>query len=287
MITEKSSQLQLVEGEGWKRANPDKSSQFQLVAEEGWKRGLGNLMRGELSSWFKSSRWLKQLALWVGAVNLMMLIMALAGNGESGNGPNFLFMYGIFGGMFVAFGVMIVMQRAIVGEKRQGTAAWVMSKPVTRSAFVVSRLLGNSLGILVTSTIIPALLVYVTAGLLTPLGWLPPLGYLAGVAMYTLHGLFWLTLTLMMGVFFESTGGVIAVPVALYFALWTGPSLLPVLWKVNPLTVVFGESEFKQSIAASLMAGDPVTNWIPAIVTAVLCVVFVAVSLWRFNRQEF
>ncbi len=285
MITEKSSQYPLVEEEGWKRMNPDKSGQFQLVAETGWKRGLGNLLRGELSSWFESSRWLKQLALWVGIVNSMMLIMALASNG--GDGPNFLFMYGIFGGMFVAFGVMIVMQRAIVGEKRQGTAAWVMSKPVTRSAFVVSRLLGNALGILVTSTIIPAVLVYVTAGLLTPLGWLPPLGYLAGMAMYTLHVLFWLTLTLMMGVFFESTGGVIAVPTALYFALWTLPSLLPDLWKINPLVLTFGESEFKQSIAASLMAGDPVTNWIPAILTAVLCVVFVAVSLWRFNRQEF
>ncbi len=285
MITEKASQFQPIEEEGWKAMNPDKSSQFQLVTEAGWKRGLGNLLHGELSSWFESSRWLKQLALWVGIVNSMMLIMALASNG--GDGPNFLFMYGIFGGMFVAFGVMIVMQRAIVGEKRQGTAAWVMSKPVTRSAFVISRLLGNALGILVTSTIIPAVLVYVTAGLLTPLGWLPPLGYLAGMAMYTLHVLFWITLTLMTGVFFESTGGVIAVPVALYFGLWTLPSLLPDLWKVNPLVLTFGESEFKQSIAASLMAGDPVANWIPAIITAVLCVVFLVVSLWRFNRQEF
>ncbi len=285
MITEKSSQFQRVEEEGWKRMSAEKSSQFQLVEEKGWRRGLGNLMRGELSSWFESSRWLKQLALWVGIVNLMMLIMALASKG--GDGPNFLFMYGIFGGMFVAFGVMIVMQRAIVGEKRQGTAAWVMSKPVTRSAFVISRLFGNALGILVTSTIIPAVLVYLTAGLLTPLGWLPPLGFLAGIAMYTLHVLFWLTLTLMMGVFFESTGVVIAVPITLFFTLWFLPDILPDLWKVNPLMLTFGESEFKQSIAASLMAGAPVANWIPAIVTAILCAAFIAISLWRFNRQEF
>ncbi len=287
MITEKSSQIQLVEQEGWKRLNPDKSSQFQLVQEEGWKRGLGNLLRGELSRWFASSRWWKQLVLWIGAVNLMMLIMAFAAQEEGGKGPNFLFMYGIFGGVFVAFGVMIVMQRAIVGEKREGTAAWVLSKPVTRSAFVMSRLIGNTLGILLTSTIIPGVLVYITAGLLTPLGWLPPLGYLAGMAMYVLHVLFWLTLTLMMGVFFQSTGGVIAVPVALYFALWFLPGILPFLWKVYPLVLTIGESESAPSIAAALMTGAPVSNWLPAILTAVLCVVFVAVSLWRFNRQEF
>lgn len=100
----------------------EKSIQFQLVEERGWKRGLGNLLRGELSSWFKSSRWLKQLVLWMFLVNLMMLFMAIASKGDGGGGPDFLFMYGIFGGMFVAFGVMIVMQRAIVGEKREGTA---------------------------------------------------------------------------------------------------------------------------------------------------------------------
>ena len=32
---------------------------FDMVAERGWRRGLGNLLQGELSSWFKSSRWLK------------------------------------------------------------------------------------------------------------------------------------------------------------------------------------------------------------------------------------
>ncbi len=282
-----SNQLQLVKDEGWKRINADKSSQFQLVDEKGWRRGLGNLLHGELSSWFKSSRWVKQLVLWISIVNLMMFIMAMAGRDVPGKGPDFLFMYGIFGGMFVAPGVMIVMQRAIVGEKREGTAAWVLSKPVTRSAFVVSRMIGNSLGILVTSTIIPGLLVYVTAGLLTPLGWLPPLGYLAGLAMYVLHAFFWLTLTLMMGVFFESTGVVIAVPIGLFFALWTLPSLLPVLWKVDPLMLTFGESEAAPSIATALMAGTAVTNWLPVIVTVVLSVVFVAVSLWRFNRQEF
>ncbi len=260
---------------------------FQTVAERGWNRGLGNLWQGEISKWFRSSKWLKHLALWLVIVNLMMLFMAFAAQEEGGEGPEFLFMFGIFGGMFVAFGVMIIMQRAIVGEKREGTAAWVLSKPVTRSAFVVSRLLGNSLGILVSSTFIPAILLYITAGLLTPLGWMPPLGFTAGVLIFALHLFFWLTLTLMLGTFFESTAGVIAVPMALYFALWFIPGLVPIIKEVNPHVLTFADPETMQSIGASLMGGTPVASWLPAITTGVLCVVFIAVSIWRFNRQEF
>ena len=260
---------------------------FDMVDERGWRRGLGNLWQGEFSSWFKSSRWLKHLITWILIVNGMMLIMAFASKDPGEGAPDFLFMYGIFGGMFVAFGVMIVMQRAIVGEKREGTAAWVLSKPVTRTAFVVSRLLGNAIGIVVTTTLIPGVLVYVTAGLLTDLGWLPPLGFLAGVLAYALHIFFWLTLTLMMGTFFESSGGVIAVPIALYFALWFAPGLMPFLYDVNPLVLTFAEPTVMDAIGYSLMEGSPVATWVPAIVTAVLCVVFIAVAIWRFNRQEF
>jgi len=260
---------------------------FEPVSETGWRRGFGNLWQGEFSSWFKSSRWLKQLLMWVLIVNGMMVIMGFATQGEGEGAPDFLFMYGIFGSMFVAFGVMIVMQRAIVGEMKDGTAAWLLSKPVTHTAFIVSRLAGNALGIIVTSTLIPGVLVYVTAGLLTDLGWLPPLGFLAGLLAFVLHVFFWLTLTLMMGTFFESSGGVIAVPIALYFALWFAPGLMPFLYDVNPLVLTFAEPTVMDAIGYSLMEGSPVATWVPAIVTAVLCVVFIAVSIWRFNRQEF
>jgi len=196
--------------------------QFQMVEERGWRRGLGNLLQGELSSWFKSSRWWKQLIVWLVIVNMFMVIFVYAASEEAKNpvegpGMDLLMMYGIFGGMFVAIGAMIIVQGAFVGEKRSGTAAWVLSKPVTRSAFVVSRLVGNTIGVLVTSVLIPGVLVYVTLGAISDLGWLPPLDFLAGLGAIALSTLFWLTLTLMAGTFFESTGGVIGVPMVVFF----------------------------------------------------------------------
>ena len=268
------------------------SVQLQMVDEQGWRRGLGNLLQGELSSWFKSTRWLKHLIVWLVIVNMFMVIFVYAASEEAKNpvegpGMDLLMMYGIFGGMFVAIGAMIIVQGAIVGEKRSGTAAWVLSKPVTRTAFVVSRLLGNTIGVLVTSVLVPGVIVYVTLGAISELGWLPPLDFLAGLGAIALSTFFWLTLTLMAGTFFDSTGGVIAVPMVVFFAMWFVPSVLTFLIHVSPVILFVGPGDVYPAVSVSLMSGEAPFSWIPVIATAIFSIVFIAVAIWRFNQQEF
>ena len=41
------------------------------------------------------------------------------------------------------------------------------------------------------------------------------------------------------------------------------------------------------SLATSFMLGEPPFSWLPLIATVVFCAVFIAVAIWRFNRQEF
>jgi len=196
-------------------------------------------------------------------------------------------LYGVFGGMFVAFGVMIMMQRVIVGEKRSGTAAWVLSKPVTRTAFVVSRLVGNTLGIMLTAVLIPGAVAYLTIGLLTPLGWLSPLNYLAGMVVISLSAFFWLSLTLMVGTFFEASGGVIAIPMGLYFAMWMLPSVITPLMYISPVILTVGPEGDFQGVSMALMNGQAPFSWIPVISAVIFSAIFIAVAIRRFNRQEF
>jgi len=259
--------------------------QFQMVEERGWRRGLGNLLQGEFSSWFKSSRWWKHLIMWLVVVNVFMVIFVYAATQDEN--MDLLMMYGIFGGMFVALGAMIIVQGTFVGEKRSGTAAWVLSKPVTRTAFVVSRLVGNTIGVLVTAVVVPGVLVYVTLGVISDLGWLPPLYFLAGMGVIALSTFFWLTLTLMAGTFFESTAGVIAVPLVVFFAMWFLPSLLTFLTHVSPVILFVGPGDPFPGVSASLMSGQAPFSWIPVIATAIFSIVFIAVAIWRFNQQEF
>jgi ABC-2 type transport system permease protein len=266
------------------------SSRFQLVNERGWRRGLGNLLRGEYSAWFKSSKWWKQLIMWVLIINGMMGIMIYAAADaakDGGDGPPVLFMYGIFGGMFVAFGVMIIMQRVLVREKSSGTAAWVLSKPVTRTAFVVSRLVVNSIAILLTSVIVPGLFFYLTLGLLSDIGWLSPIGFAAAILTVALHTFYWIAFVLMMGTLLESTGSVIGVSMVIFFAFWYGPGLIPALIYISPLLLTFSPSPDQfNSLPGSFMTGEPVFSWLPLIATVVSCAIFIAVAIWRFNRQE-
>src|SRR5512134_1298302 len=267
------------------------SGQFQLVEEKGWRRGLGNLLQGEYSAWFRSSRWWKHLLMWFAIINGMMgmMIYATARAAKDGNaGPPMFFMYGLFGGMFVAIGVMIIMQRVLVGEKHSGTAAWVLSKPVTRTAFVVSRLVVNSIAILLTSVIVPGMIFYLTLGLFSDFGWLSPFGFLAALLMISLHTFFWIALVLMMGTLFEFSGGVIAVPMALYFIFWMGTGMVPGLIYISPLLLTFSpEPEQMNALPISLITGKPVFSWLPMISTIVFCVIFIVVAIRRFNRQEF
>lgn len=275
-----------------------KSSQFQMVDERGWRRGMGNLLSGELSSWFKTTRWLKQILLWFLIVNLILFFTTIGladatkealAAGEPIPAVDTPMLYGVFGGMFVAFGVMVMMQRVIIGEKRDGTAAWVLSKPVTRTAFVVSRLVGNMLGILLTAVLVPGVIAYLTIGIFTPLGWLPPLNFLAGLAVVALSAFFWLTLTLMMGTIYEKSAGVIAIPMGLFFAMWLVPSILTPLMYITPviLTVGPGDSDGFQGVSTSLMMGESPFSWIPVISAVIFSAIFITVAIRRFNRQEF
>ena len=265
------------------------SDQFQLVKEKGWRRGLGNMSQGEYSAWFKSSRWWKQLIIWFAIINGMMgmMIYATARAAKDGNaGPPMFFMYGLFGGMCVAIGVMIIMQRVIVGEKRSGTAAWVLSKPVTRTAFVVSRLVVNSIAILLTAVIVPGAIFYITLGLFSDLGWFAPLGFLAALLVIALHTFYWIALVLMMGTLSESSSVVMAVPMALYFIFWLGAGTIPGLIYISPLLLTFGPDQM-YALSVSFMMGEPVSSWLPLVSTVVFSVIFIAVAIWRFNRQEF
>lgn len=263
---------------------------FDTVDERGWRRGFGNLMKGQLSGWFQSSRWWRHGLIWLAVINLLLLVAIIGLKKDATDAVvnrEAVGLYGIFGGMFVAFGVMITMQGAIVGEKKFGTAAWVLSKPVTRTSFVVSRLLGNTLGILATAVLLPGLVAYVTVGILTPGGWLSPLNFLAGMAVLAVSMFFWLTLTLVSGTFFDSIGGVIAVPLATYIAIWNLPGFIPPLVYISPVILTIQAGDDMPALAESLLNGEAPFSWIPLIAALLLSAVFAGVAIWRFNRQEF
>ena len=252
-----------------------------------WRRGLAPLLRREMVNWWGTRRWIVQTVIWVAvragllAVGLYVLPAMAAADGATLSpaegleaGRQMFFGLGVLG---LSIGAIVLLQDAIIEEKTTGTAEWVLSKPASRTAYVLAKLLPNLLGMAVTMILIPSLVGY--AMLRSYGAEFTPAGFLGSEGIVALHLLFYVMLTLMLGVLFSSRPPLLAVALGSLF----GGSLLPVAaivqftpWRLADMVVLPVMAMPLPSIATTMMVS-----------TAAWSVVFVAVAIWRFNRQEF
>ncbi len=260
------------------------NSDFEMVSEQGWRRGLGNLLDNELSRWWKTRMWWVECLIWGGVIGFM-LGAVLFGT------PDFkledgLMIYAVFAGIFPAVAIIIIMQGALVGEKRDGTAAWVMSKPAARPAFILSKLIANGLGVLATMVVVPGLVAWSIFYIRMQVP-LDPLRFLAAMGVIFISQLFYLSLTLMLGSLFNNRGSVIGIGLAFLFLQQYLVGMLPVLRYLIPWTLVVPLNNETNAIVPALLSGQPPYSYIPLVAVLLECLLFVLVAVWRFNREEF
>ncbi len=252
------------------------------VSQRAWLGGFGNMLAKELGQWWKTKLWWVQTLIWVLLLNGVSTIVALTGSGTPQEVlqelvQTFLPMCVVT----VGIGTVITAQGAIVGEKELGTAAWVMSKPASRAAFILAKIVAYTFGFWVTAIIIPATIFFVEMRQLiaAPLDLQP---FLGGIAVAALSQLFYLTLTIMLGTLFSSRGPIAGIGIAF---IMTGTLLKGMI----PLSVsIFTPWLFWDlSSAIALKMPLPSVWFVPIVATSVWIVVMTAVALWRFEREEF
>jgi len=259
---------------------------------KGWRTGLPNMLRKESRPWWASCRQFLRSLLWTIAVNgvvlLVMFVLVPAAEKVAGaaglprlerlaTGTDTLFKIGL---LALAFRTIVLVQDEILGERQLGVTEWLLSKPLARSAYVLAKLLANSLGVLV-----------ILVGLQGVVGWgalslikgepfpLPP--YLAAMAGTAVHTLFYLALTLMMGVLTSSRRSLLGASLGfllagVLLAGFLGKGVLATPWGMSAAVT-----------GAALGMALPIPVWVPICVTAALSAAFVAVALVRFERLEF
>jgi ABC-2 type transport system permease protein len=258
---------------------------FEMVSERGWLRGWSNMLRSALARWFKTRTWWVQCLIWGGLIGGMIAAIALAPN--SPPAEELLILFTVFVGLFPAVGIVIIMQDALVGEKREGTAAWVLSKPVTRSVFVLSKVAANSIGVILTMIIVPSIIGYAIL-YLTKHYTINPFNLLLVMGVIFCSHFFFLSLTLMLGTFFSSRGPVIGIPLAILFFQQNLIGLFPILRFVLPWNLVVSSGN-GTTLTLALMMGQPIQSEYLTILAFIVAesIIFVLVGLWRFNREEF
>ena len=252
------------------------------VRESARLGGFGNMFRKELGQWWGTRTWWVQILIWVLILNGISTIVALT---ESMT-PNELLTEVVLTFLAlsigaIGIGTIVTVQGAIVGEKELGTAAWVMSKPAARAAFIMAKTFAYAIGYWVTAIIIPSSIFFITMRQLIPVQ-LALMPFISGVALVGLGQLFYLTLTLMLGTFFNSRGPIAGIGIAI---IMTGLTLKGFI----PFPVLIVTPWPLGDVAAGLALGTELPSvWpVPIIATGIAIIVMTAVALWRFEREEF
>jgi ABC-2 type transport system permease protein len=258
--------------------------------ERGWRMGLTNMLSKELAAWWRTRKgWVQCL------VALLLLNGILAVDLRGNSGPNAIenatLAFLISAALFVPVAAVSLAQDSILGEKHSGTAAWVLSKPLRRPAYVLAKLIANGLGLFVAWAALPGIVAYLQ--LLKPVdGYFTPLRIAGVMGLDYLNLLFFLTLALMLATFFNGRGPVLGICLVL---AWAGPMPFisdPIqkyaswLYDIMPWRMLI-DFNTNQPLSVYLANGRPLPTVTPIIATALWCVLFTAVAIWRMSREEF
>jgi ABC-2 type transport system permease protein len=261
-----------------------------------WLAGFGNMFGKEMGEWFRTRRWLSQLLIWLTIINgflafLLFGLPALATimpniqqaqeNIFSGLPPEIgaVMMFFSIAVMTGTMGAIVLAQDEVIQEKQSGTVAWILSKPAARSAFILTKLLSNTFGILVFIVVIPGLVtvgeVFIATRQVVPL-----VPFMAGTGVVMLVLFFYLSLVILLGVLFDSRRPVLGGVLGVLFGCSIMKSLIPQIGYILPTSM--------EGVALSVFLGMPLPAMLvwQVISTAVLSILFVLVALWRFRHIE-
>ncbi len=271
-----------------KTANKDMEKpeeQAALKQVGGTLSGFRNLVGKENGEWTAGPSLLAHGTIWMLIVALISVAVAfIRGEMEPGYSPTDInragaLMFFVLGSVASVIAVVAKTQGSIIGEKQLGTAAWVLSKPASRRAFVLAKLAVHFRWLLIVTLLFPAVVFYV---LMTAISTLPPppLLFLGGFAILALGLLFYLALSLLLGTVFQSRGSL----AGSVFGFMVGGFMIAnyAPW----LTAAFPWLFFQSGYYLVTQGQIPVYGLISIPATALWTVLFIFLALRRFERAE-
>lgn len=247
--------------------------------------GFRNLLGKENGEWTSGFSLIAHGAVWMLIVAIISVIIAfIRGQMEPGYSPRDindagLLMFFVLGTVASVIAVVAGTQGAIIGEKQLGTAAWVLSKPASRRAFILAKLAVHFRWLLSVSLLFPAAAFYV---LMTAVSTLPPppLAFLGGFGILALGLLFYLSLSLFLGTLFESRGPLAGCVFGFMVAGFMIANYAP------EITAVFPWLFFQSGFYLVSQQTIPLYGIISIPMTALWSALFVFLAMRRFEKAE-
>lgn len=246
--------------------------------------GFKNLVDKENREWLAGFSWLAHGAIWLilvaGTPLVVSFIRAQGDNSPQDVNEIGALLYFVMGSVATVIAVVAKTQSAIIGERQMGTAAWVLSKPASRKAFLLAKFVVHLRWLLVLTLGVPAVVFYAIVPTMSglPIAILP---FLGGFGILALGMAFYLALSLFLGTVFGSRGPVAAI----VFGFFAGGIMLSqyAAWLTAAFPWLFWESAY-YLVAANREI--PAIGFSAIILTAVWTVALIAAALWKFQRSE-
>ena len=144
----------------------------------------------------------------------------------------------------------------------------------------ISKLVANTVGIMSVGIILQGAVGYLLLSYVNGAA-LPIATYVTAMGLLTLYTLFYISATLMLGSFFSTRGPVLGIAMMLVFQDFLGQiidSIIKGFTSILPNRLV--------GAADAVILGNPIPSIVPVASTAIFVVLFVGLSLWRFNQTE-
>lgn len=247
--------------------------------------GLRNLIGKENIEWTRGPSILAHGAVWMLIVALIPVIVAfIRGQMEPNYTPSDInragaLMFFVLGSVSSVIAVVAKTQGAIIGEKQLGTAAWVLSKPASRRAFVLAKLIVHFRWLMTVTLVFPGLVFFVLSVMVSGAPQ-PPLLFLGGFAILALGMFFYLSLSLFLGTVFQGRGPLAGCVFGFMVAGFMVAQYAP--WATALFPWLFFQSGFYLVTEGYL----PVHGIISIPATLLWSVLFVYLALRRFERAE-
>ena len=244
--------------------------------------GFANLFRHEARPWLRFRLGGVQALLWTGLLGgglLLPLVFLRELFAAETAGPlaSAFEMFFTLGAVGPAIGAVILAHGAVIGERQSGTAAWVLTKPASRAAFLLAKFAAMALGLVATAVVVPGAVAYVavSAEAGAPAAVAP---FAAGLALLALHVVFYVALALTLGVFARARGAVLAVGLGTVLAGDVLIGLVPAMGEVGPWLL--------GRLALVVAQGGPLLTPWPPVAVALGTVALLTAAVVRFGREE-
>lgn len=245
---------------------------------------LPALFRAEQASWWKSRRGCFHMAVWTLVVCGMtafalFLVPTLTLSNPAQDSARFL-----FGSMasILAGAIIIISQGTIVAEERRGVTEWILSKPVSRSEYILAKLISGGVQIFLVLLALPyltsALLLMVTGYGNSTAGELA--AYLKALGILYLFVLFHLSIALVLGSLLRKEGAVGGSGIGILIAGTVLIEIVPALKAVSPWVLP------NLAPAVALAEELPQDIALPLVVTAAGTMLLSAGAVLIYRKKE-